>query len=389
MASPEVLDFARLLAPISGENPAGRPLREEIAHDAVYYVLKDARSAARAAERSLAFADTDDANPARPQPKIDPPDWRPILELAPKVLAEESKDLEVTGWLIEALVRRHGYAGLRDGIRLARELVEKFWDNLYPLPDEEGVATRVAPLAALNGVEADGVLIDPIQNMPITEATTGRAFGVAAYRQAVEVDQIADPEKKAQRIAHGAASMEEVREAIRGTSRDFYRNLLDDVAACLEEWEKLGRALDERCGRGPDGFPAAPPTSNVRNVLQACQDTIKQIARDVLGTDAPAETGASVAPSAAGGVSAAASGPPTLSGPIRSRDDAFRLLLEVADFFKRTEPHSLVSYRLEETVRLGRMSLPELLSELIPEPNALVEVMKMVGVRPKSDPKSS
>jgi type VI secretion system protein ImpA len=63
------------------------------------------------------------------------------------------------------------------------------------------------------------------------------------------------------------------------------------------------------------------------------------------------------------------------------------MLLLVADFFKRTEPHSLVSYRLEETVRLGRMALPELLSELIPQENARVEAMKMVGVRPKTESK--
>ena len=39
-----------------------------------------------------------------------------------------------------------------------RELAENFWDGLYPLPDEDGILTRVAPLAGLNGVEADGVL---------------------------------------------------------------------------------------------------------------------------------------------------------------------------------------------------------------------------------------
>lgn len=386
MASPDVLDFAKLLAPIPGDNPAGRPLREEIAHDAVYYVLKDARSTARAAERSLPFSETEEANPARPQPKLDPPDWRPILQKAPKVLAEDSKDLEVTGWLIEALVRQHGYAGLRDGFRLARELAEGFWDRLYPLPDEEGVATRVAPLAALNGIDADGVLVEPIQAMPITDGSTGKTYGVSAFRQAAEVEQISDPNKREQRIAHGAASMEEVREAIRSTPRDFYKNLLDDVAACIEEWKKLGGVMDEKCGRGPDGFPAAPPTSNIRNVLQACQDAIKQIARDVLGTDAPAEPPAGgAAPGAATGTGGAT--PPPPGGPIRTREDAFRMLLEVAEFFKRTEPHSLVSYRLEETVRLGRMPLSELLRELIPQESALVEAMKLVGVRPKSEPK--
>jgi type VI secretion system protein ImpA len=379
MASPDVLDFAKLLAPIPGENPAGRALREEISHDAPYYVLKDVRSTARAVERSMIFGGDETASDQRP-------DWRPILDKAPKVLAEQSKDLEVTGWLIEALVRQHGYAGLRDGLRLARELSENFWDHLYPLPDEEGVATRVSPLAALNGIDSDGVLIDPIQNMPITDASTGRTYGVSDYRQAGEVEQISDPEKRALRIAHGAASMEQVREAIRSTPRDFYKNLVEDVAACVEEWEKLGRALDEKCGKGPDGFPAAPPTSNVRNTLQACQDTIKQIARDVLGTDAPAEASAGGSAPAAGS-GAGGAGPQAPGGPIRTREDAFRMLLDVAEFFKRTEPHSLVSYRLEETVRLGRMPLPELLNELIPQESALVEAMKLVGVRPKSESK--
>lgn len=375
MPSPEVLDFAKLTAPIAGENPAGRPLREEIAHDAVYYVLKDVRSTARALERQMAFGGDEALSDQRP-------DWRPILDKAPTVIAEQSKDLEVTGWLIEALVRQHGFAGLRDGFRLARELVEGFWESLYPLPDEEGVETRVSPLAALNGVDTDGVLIDSILNVPITEATTGRAFGVAGYRQAVEVEQISDPSKRAARIGHGAADMKDVREAISATSRDFFRTLLDDVAACAEEWEKLGRVLDEKCGRGPDGFPAAPPSSNIRNALQSCRDTVKQIARDVLGTDTPAAAAAGGGQPAAAGAGAA---PQALGGPIRTREDAFRMLLEVAEFFKGTEPHSLVSYRLEETVRLGRMSLPELLSELIPQENARTEAMKLVGVRPKTE----
>ena len=52
MGSADVLDFARLLAPIAGENPAGRPLRAEFSPTASYQAIKDARSAARAAERS-------------------------------------------------------------------------------------------------------------------------------------------------------------------------------------------------------------------------------------------------------------------------------------------------------------------------------------------------
>src|SRR5262245_52304712 len=132
MASPEILDFAKLTGPIPGDKPAGIDLRADTAAGSPYYAIKDARNAARAAERQL-VVEGDDSVPA--------PDWRPVLQHGLKATAEKAKDLEVVAYVIEALVRLHGFAGLRDGFRLARECVERFWDGLYPLPDEDGVDT--------------------------------------------------------------------------------------------------------------------------------------------------------------------------------------------------------------------------------------------------------
>jgi hypothetical protein len=42
-------------------------------------------------------------------------------------------------------VRIDGFGGLEMGFRLARELVESYWDNLYPQPDEDGLSTRTLP----------------------------------------------------------------------------------------------------------------------------------------------------------------------------------------------------------------------------------------------------
>ena len=44
---------------------------------------------------------------------------------------------------------------------------------------------------------------------------------------------------------------------------------------------------------------------------------------------------------------------------IRTREDAFRTLLKVAEFFRKTEPHSPISYTLEELVRRGRLPLAD------------------------------
>jgi predicted component of type VI protein secretion system len=70
----------------------------------------------------------------------------------------------------------------------------------------------------------------------------------------------------------------------------------------------------------------------------------------------------------------------------RTREDAFRDLLEIADFFRRTEPHTVVSYALEQIVRWGRMSLPELLAELIPEEPSRKNLFKQVGIKSPEPP---
>ena len=63
-----------------------------------------------------------------------------------------------------------------------------------------------------------------------------------------------------------------------------------------------------------------------------------------------------------------------------TREDAFRSLLQVADFFRRTEPHSPVSYALEQAVRWGRMPLPELLQELISDEAVRKDLFRRTGI---------
>ena len=59
---PEGFDLAALLAPIPGDAPAGRDLRQDESLDAPYFRLRDARREASAAERA-AEAPQDEAGP--------------------------------------------------------------------------------------------------------------------------------------------------------------------------------------------------------------------------------------------------------------------------------------------------------------------------------------
>jgi type VI secretion system protein ImpA len=367
MASPVVLDLERLTAPAAADNPVGIDLRSDTSPASIYYQVKDVRSQARAAERQ-ALLSGDGANGDA--------DWRPILSIAPEVLADSSKDLEIVAYLIEALVREHGFAGLRDGFRLARELVEKYGDQIYPLPDEDGVETRVAPLTGLNGEGAEGTLIAPILGVPITDHTSVGRYTTAQYQQAVELERM-PAEVKERRLAQGSVDVGTILQAVGETTGPFFRDLLDDLQAATDEFATMSSVLDAKYGH------AAPPTSNIRQALDACRETVEQLARDKLAVLAEETAEAEVA--AADGTPAAA-GASGAAGEIRTRDDAFRTILKVADFFRRTEPHSPISYALERLVRWGRLPLPDLLRELIADQSSVEQMFRLVGIeRPKSE----
>jgi type VI secretion system protein ImpA len=370
MASGATLDLAKLLAPISGPKPTGVDLREASSLNSVYYAIKDARNTARAAERQLVVDGEEQTAPV---------DWRPVLQLGTKALAVQTKDLELTAYLIEALVRLHGFAGLRDGFRLARELVEQYWDGLYPQPDEDGLETRVAPLTGLNGDDAEGTLLVPIARVPITEATGVGRLDSTHYQQAVALGRLTDTTVREQKIAEGTLPLEAFQKAVAESSAPFYTNLVEDLGQCMVEFARLGSALDARCnGR-------APPASQIRRALEACQDVIKDVARAKLAAaSVPAATAtANGAPAPASG-SAAGSGEAT--NGLRGRDDAFRQLLQVAAYFQRTEPHSIVPYALEQVVRWGRASLRDLLTELIPDDGPRQVLFKQVGIEAPAAP---
>jgi type VI secretion system protein ImpA len=365
MASPELLDFGKLLAAIPGDNQAGADLRADPSPTSPYYAIKDARSAARAAERQMVLGEDEASG--------NPPDWRPVLENATTALAEKTKDLEIAAYLVEALVRQHGFAGLRDGFRLARELVEKYWDGLYPMPDEDGLATRVAAFAGLNGVDAEGTLIAPIARVSLTEANGDGSLAHVHYQQATALGKITDPKLRERKVAQGAVPLEAFRKAVAESSPQFFGTLVQDLAQCQEEFAKLCAALDQRCNG------EAPPASNIKAALASCLDVVRDVARNKLEA-APAKDGAAAKDAAGGAPGHPAPGQPV--DAIQTREDAFRVLLKVADYFRRTEPHTVVSFTLEQVVRWGQMPLPELLAELIPDEAPRKALFKHVGIRP-------
>jgi len=369
MANPEVLNLAAILAPIPGAAPCGTDLRQDTSQTSPYEELRDLRRKNREMERKLEV-------PAEGESGADSftqPDWRAVIEKATRVLCEKSKDLDVVAWLIEGLVRMHGFTGLRDGLRLARELIEQYWDELYPSRDSAGADKRLANLAGLNRS-----LPTVLRVVPMAAAGEDTRLGWFHYQQAVRLERITDPDQKRRQQEDGGVGMDVFMRAVQATPAAFYRDLVADLQGSQDELTRLGGLLETKCGSDAEGRPLAPTLTQLRDSLEECLDLVKSIAKDKLAVIASSQalphpvTGSRQGPSMS----------PDGAGCLGDREDAIRSLQQIAAFFRQNEPHSPIGYALEQVVRWGHMELPDLLVEMIPD-GAGRERFEWLGIRVK------
>ncbi len=368
MSPPSTVYLNELLSPIPGDAPSGHDIRQNQSASSPYNQIKDARAAARAAERNSLFDGKSDTAMEN---------WQKILDLAPVILCNHAKDLEIASWYTEALIRKHGFKGLNSGFTLIRQLIEIFWDNLYPMPDEDGMETRVAPLTGLNGEGADGVLIPPIRNSIITEPHYPGPFTVWQYKQALDIQKISDDDLRDKKTEQIGFSVADIQSTVSKSSNQFFIDLHNDIHTSITEYRRIGELLDNHCGPHE-----GPPTSNIINALEDALATVKFLGKSKIPDDITdtVPSGSDEQPNHSAHQGSVAT---QRLGSIRSRDDAFRQLNDIADFFRKTEPHSPICYSIERAIKWGNMPLNELILELIPDDSSRDIYKSLTGVIPK------
>jgi type VI secretion system protein ImpA len=368
MASVAELDLTSITGPIAGDNPAGVDLREDEAHGNDFREVRDLRNDARRLERKVDDGSAEDRDAGDLLQK-----WPKVVSKGEEILTQWSKDLEIVAYLVEAYARLDGFAGVARGFRIARELVENYWDYLYPQPDEYGLATRVLPLTWLNGSENEGSLIGPLTRIPLAEGTSKGPFALWQYRQAMELVSTTDPAGREDRIRQGAATREQIDQACNETSNPykFFPKLIADIEDCQREFKELDRLLTAKCG-----MEHAPPTSQITTTLQACLEAAGDIGKK--WRDGPPTP---VGENGQGEYTVGSTKQGGTGFGLSTRDDAFRILLSVADFFERTEPQSLIPAQLRRVVEWGKLAPQDLFARVIEDTSALEQMYKLVGIQ--------
>jgi len=369
-----LLDFDRLLAPVSADKPSG----ESHQYSGLFDEIREARRADDVLEqgdwkRELKVADWDEA-----------------VALAMDALLTKTKDLQIAAWLAEGLTMLHGFAGCRDGIKLMKGLHAEFWETCYPEIDDgdmEGRANvlsffdrqlamslRRAPMTRAPGMNFSWLEWNESRPFDIPDSVTGALDGDSQARLA---------DLKRQATEENKTSGEDFRKAKGSTPKSYYEDASKTLAQAWDEFQGLDRIMDEKFGRQTPGLGELKKAlEEVRRVVDAILKEKRALEPDaVAGGGAGASAGDEGA-QGGGAVVYRVAGP---SGPIRSRGEALARLGEVADFFRQTEPHSPVSYLVQRAITWGQMPLETWLADVIKDTGVLEGIKETLGIRPPTE----
>ncbi|HEU0184847.1 MAG TPA: type VI secretion system protein TssA [Blastocatellia bacterium] len=373
-----VIDIDSLMTPVSADNPAGAELR---------YIPVDAKRGIywhdeiREAARENLFEQT---------PKYS--DWPKVVDLTTRALATLSKDWQIAAWLAEAMVKHDRFdrlAGLRDGAKLMRGLMEQYWDVFYPSIDpEDGDGPFVGRINVISAL-SDSLSI-AVKKIPLTNNQLGLSYSYLQWHESRKFDVPDDPNEYNDKAAdlietanrEGKITSKEWRTAETSTSHGHFLDRLELIRECRAELKLFDDAMDDKFQR-TDGGRLRRESPGVKKLTQAL-DEIHDLVAGIEEKKRPPSL--SVGGGADNGNGAGTDqGFVITAGAVSSRQEALRRLEEVANYFRVAEPHSPVAFLVQRAVKWGNMDLHGWLDDVIKDQAVLGQLRETLGLQTPGD----
>ena len=390
-----MLSIEQLLIPVSVAEPCGADLSFSVEVDAISRARQHDDPALDQGEWTVALKEAD---------------WPFVAAQCAQLIQSRSKDLKLAVWLAEASARMRAFRGLADGFGLLAGLCERHWAGLHPLDEQGDYEQRIGNLCWMlaqtpalvkeMAVSEDGrIAMADFERARHRAALADRA-GAGGGHGGSASNSFAGAWPADARGDDEGPTVQELDAHRRQNSEAFNAALLEDAEYCLSALRALEQAVDVRLGADGPSFAAA------REALQNAVDFIGLLAPSeerTAGADGAdgmgvaGESGQWACMDGTGGAGAAASGG---SGGAHGRSgvaggrgaqpaaptraQALAQLRQIADFFRRTEPHSPVAYLADKAASWGEMPLHEWLRTVVKDPAQSAQLDELLGVRQAS-----
>jgi len=308
-------------------------------------------------------------------------DWDFVVRRCSALLQEKSKDLRLAVWLTEAGAKTVGLRALAEGYQLLAGLCRDYWDvGLYPESDGDDHDQRIGNLSWILG-RTPALLRD----IPLTDGRAG-AYSTIDFETARKQATASSNGSSSNNGGNPTAKLAEMEAARRNNSAQFTETFAADAQACLDALKELELVADERLGHDSPGFSTARDAVQTLQRMMPAAVAVAGAAQTESADNAYLGSAAVDFEQGAGqGAQAAAPQPSGPPGAIQTRAQALAQLRAVAQFFRRTEPHSPVSYFADKAADAGDQNLHDWLRSVVKDAGSLAHIEELLGVQPPAN----
>jgi type VI secretion system protein ImpA len=312
-------------------------------------------------------------------------DWGFVVSRSTSLLRDTTKDLRLAVWLTEGWAMEQGLDGLTQGYRVLTGLCQHCWEGLHPRAEEDDNGYRTGYIGWL--VTRSTELLRAV---PVADSPAGR-YTALDWEIATNLVQAIkrDPENAGE-LSRGKVTTEQFEVSRRATPPAFYSRLLVDLSGFESAMFALEAELDRR---SPNDAPSFRP---IKDALESLQMLAERFARES-GVGTPRKTVPEAEPQGTTRPVAVPSLVPArqepsfmegvpMKGPLQTRAQALAQLREVAEFFRRTEPHSPVAHLADKAAAWGEMTLTDWLRTVVKDDASFARIEEQLGVGIKAEP---
>lgn len=389
MAVPEFVpfqpDIAALLAPVPGALECGSSMR----YDPAFLVIRQAK-------------EEDDTTVPRGEWEraLKKADWKLVASTCLQLLDGKTKDFQVAAWLCEAWIYLHHIEGMNAAIQVLHGFAEKYWDTAHPLIDDGDEDARVAPFVWMN--ENLPLVLNlhvPLIYMPDRKRAT---VSLADWDRTLVVDTpTSEQVAKAVPGEEKPLTRDDVIAAATGANLSRLIQMKLQLGQAISAWSRLAELLDRKVQSSP------PSIARVTEMLRRMERVVASLVNGRDAVEEPQEIEqqqdaqeqrhqplqepqqVQQPTQQAGKPVAARSAYPGVSinmnGSIENREDAYRMLESIAEYLMKTEPHSPTPYLIKRAVAWGRMSLVDLMLEVVREEGDMTRYLSLLGIKEGSE----
>lgn len=309
-------------------------------------------------------------------------DWDFVAATSIELLQSKSKDIRLLTWLTEAWANLYGFEGICKSLELSHRLLEQYWLSLHPEIEEDDLDQRIGLLqGCINQLPSLIKKVPLTQHLPIYHLLDYDNF---LYHENTHRKQSDDDDSSS-----SSTELAQFEQALLNTDKAFQRQNYQCFIEILQHWARLKQVLDDLLGLDSPSFAA----------IDSSLDHIHTSLKKIYKTDLFEQSTQALIPAIETStmpmvqpVTTQSSEPhtqlyfqPQVQSHAQNREQAMRVLQDIATYFQKNEPHSPVSYMLQKTIKWSQMPLHEWLTQVIKDEHPLQMLQDTLGVQPKNE----